>query len=127
MSERDPIERDIEREEDAAAAEAAKIGGESGMEDIPEEERPLAEGGEGESEGFELAEEELIERASHEDDSPGNPLRDAGEPEESGGALTQDEYGDADDVESTETDVDTQGTEGDLDGSAEGGVPDTET
>ena len=125
MTERDPIDRDVEREEAEAAREAAQIGGRSGMEDIPEEERPLAEGGEGESEGFELAEEELEERASHEDDSPGNPLSDAPDPEEPGG--DRDVYADADDVESTETDVDTQGTEGDFDGSAEGGVPDTET
>jgi hypothetical protein len=33
-----------------------------------EEQRPLEEGGEGESEGFELAEEELIEHASHGDE-----------------------------------------------------------
>jgi hypothetical protein len=124
MTERDPIDRDIEREEAEAAREAANIGGRSGMEDFSEEERPLAEGGEGESEGFELAEEELIERASHEDDQ-GNPLTDRPEPEEPGGAGAT--YADADDLESTETDVDTQGTPGDLDDSGEEGVPDTQT
>ena len=117
MTERDPIDRDVEREEDAAAAEAAQIGGRSGMEDVPEEERPLAEAGEGESEGFELAEEELVERATHEDEH-GNPLTDAGDPEEPGAARIRDAYGEADDLESTETDVDTQGTPGDLDKSA---------
>jgi hypothetical protein len=125
MTERDPIDRDIEREEAEAAREAAQIGGRSGMEDVPEEERPLAEAGEGESEGFEQAEELLRERASHEDDR-GNPLTDRPDPEEPGGDRA-DIYGDADDVESTETDVDTQGTPGDLDGSGEGGVPDTQT
>src|SRR4051794_2096503 len=125
MTERDPIDRDIEREEAEAAREAAEIGGRSGMEDVPEEERPLAESGEGESEGFEQAEELLQERASHEDDH-GNPLTDRADPEEPGGDRA-DIYGDADDVESTETDVDTQGTPGDLDGSGEDGVPDTQT
>ena len=66
MTERDPIERDIEREEAGAAREAANIGGRSGMEDVPEEERPLAEAGEGESEGFEQAEELLEERSETE-------------------------------------------------------------
>jgi hypothetical protein len=125
MTERDPIERDIEREEDAAASEAARIGGRSGMEDVPEEERPLAEAGEGESEGFEQAEQLLKERASHEDDH-GGPLRDRPDPEDPAGDRG-DVYADADDVESTETDVDTQGTPGDFDGSGEEGVPDTET
>ena len=101
MTERDPIEREIEQEEELAGAEAAEIGGVSGMEDFPEEERPLAEGGEGESEGFELAEEELRQRASHEDDH-GNPLTDRPDPEEPGGARS-DVYGDADDFKSTET------------------------
>jgi hypothetical protein len=124
MTERDPIERDAEREEDAAAREASEIGGRSGMEDVPEEERPLAEAGEGESEGFEQAEELLEERASHADDR-GGPLRDRPDPEEPGG--DPEVHADADDFESTETDVDTQGTPGDLDKSAERGVPDTKT
>jgi hypothetical protein len=125
MSERDPVERDIEREEGAAAREAAEIGGRSGMEDVPEAERPLAEAGEGESEGFEQAEELLEERATHSDDR-GGALRDRPAPEDPA-ADRRDAYGDADDEESTETDVDTQGTPGDFDGSAEGGVPDTQT
>jgi hypothetical protein len=64
-SEKDPI---ADEESDAAAAEAAGIGGPA-----PEDEgddpaqRPLIEGGEGEAEGFELAEKELIDRASHGD------------------------------------------------------------
>src|SRR5512134_2330581 len=102
MSERDPIERDIEREEAAAAEEAGRIGGRSGMEDVPEEERPLAESGQGESEGFEQPEE----RASHSDDR-GDPLQDRPDPEEPGGNRAV--HADADDLESTETDVDTQG------------------
>ncbi|HEX6586025.1 MAG TPA: hypothetical protein VF052_04685 [Solirubrobacterales bacterium] len=124
MSERDPIDRDVEREEAAAAEEAGRIGGRSGMEDVPEEERPLAESGQGESEGFEQAEDLLEERATHADDR-GGPLKDRPDPEEPGGQRAV--YADADSVESTETDVDTQGTPGDLDGSGEDGVPDTQT
>jgi hypothetical protein len=123
MTERDPIDRDVEREEAEAAREAGRIGGRSGMEDVPEEDRPLAEAGQGESEGFEQAEELLQERASHQDDR-GGPLRDRPDPEDE---PSRAEYADADDIESTETDVDTQGTRGDLDRSAERGVPDTET
>ncbi len=62
----------VRRETDAAAAEAAHIGGSptsepAGQEGLSEAERPLAEAGQGESEGFEQAEQELIEHASHGD------------------------------------------------------------
>jgi len=57
-----------ELEERAAEAEAAAIGGRAGDEDLDPAERPLAEAGEGESEGFEEAERELIEHASHGDE-----------------------------------------------------------
>jgi cell division protein FtsN len=68
-------EADFEQEEEqAAAAEAAAIGGrvssDPPMEDDPEADpaqRPLIEAGQGESEGFELAEAELIEHATHGD------------------------------------------------------------
>jgi len=61
---------DRAREEaDAAAAEAARIGGspsdEAELADGPE--RAVEEGGGGESEGFELAEQQLVEHASHGD------------------------------------------------------------
>jgi hypothetical protein len=63
------------REEERAAAEAARIGGAPGAgvpldeegEPVDEAHRPLAEAGEGFAEGFEQAEEELIEHASHGD------------------------------------------------------------
>jgi hypothetical protein len=58
-----------EDEETRAAAEEARlIGGVAGDEDLDPAERPLVEAGEGEAEGFELAEEELIEHASHGDE-----------------------------------------------------------
>jgi hypothetical protein len=60
-------------EAERAAAEAAAIGGEPSSEPAPgeggltEAERPLAEAGQGEAEGFEQSERELIEHASHGD------------------------------------------------------------
>lgn len=79
----DPMPTDeVEDEaEEAAAAEAGAIGGAQPNPGLPESERPLAESGEGESEGFEMAEEGLIESASH-GDSSGNPLGDRFTPEE---------------------------------------------
>jgi hypothetical protein len=65
---------DPAREEaDRAATEAARIGGRTSSEPPPSEsaddaERPLAEAGEGEAEGFEQAERELAEHASHSDE-----------------------------------------------------------
>jgi hypothetical protein len=67
------VDRSTEREqEEAAAAEAGAIGGQvssdpTSIETGDEAQRPLAEAGEGESEGFEQAEQELIEHASHGD------------------------------------------------------------
>jgi len=64
-------EANSEREqEEAAAAEAARIGGSptsEGADSSDEAQRPLEEAGQGESEGFEQAERELIEHASHGD------------------------------------------------------------
>jgi hypothetical protein len=61
-----------QEEAEAAAAEAASIGGRVSSEppaedQVDEASRPLAEAGQGESEGFEQAESELIEHASHGD------------------------------------------------------------
>ena len=64
---------EIEAEEEAAE-EAGSIGGVSGEEGLPEAERPLAEAGEGEAEGFEQSEAALIEAASH-GDPAGQPAR----------------------------------------------------
>jgi len=95
----------VESEEDAAAAEAARIGGRSGMEGMDEAERASAEHGGGEAEGFEEAEALHQENASHGD--PGaDPLSDAPAPEAEPDPAV---YGDADEVESTETGDDTAG------------------
>jgi len=59
---RDPL---VEAEAQAAAQEAAEIGGDAGDDRHSEAERPLAEAGQGYAEGFDEAEEELIDRAEH--------------------------------------------------------------
>jgi hypothetical protein len=82
-----------DREADAAGREAAGIGGPHPRSDADEAHRPLEEAGEGEAEGFELAERDLEEHATHGD--PGvDPTTQAGRPEES----EPRDYGEADDV-----------------------------
>jgi hypothetical protein len=97
MTEETPDDPLVEEEAEAAAAEAAGIGGARPDYHTDESHRPLEESGEGESEGFELAEEDLIEEASHGDERR-SPEADAFAPE-----LESDEadvvYGEADDVE----------------------------
>lgn len=56
-----------EEEAEAAAAEAAGIGGEVAKDSEDPAEQPLIEAGEGEAEGFELAERDLEDIASHGD------------------------------------------------------------
>jgi hypothetical protein len=105
---------DFERDqEEAAADEARHIGGEPG-EDLDyierdgrpggisdEAWRPVQEGGGGESEGFEEAEAELIERA--ENPHGPSPLKDAEGVEEEPEALDV-EYGEADREHTAEDD-----------------------
>jgi hypothetical protein len=63
----DPL---VEEETEAAAKEAANIGGPGADEDLDPAERASAEAGGGQAEGFEQAERQLIEHASHGDDAP---------------------------------------------------------
>jgi hypothetical protein len=58
----DPLVREQER---AAAAAAGRIGGRAGDEDLDPAERPVREAGGGEAEGFEQAEQDLIDHAEH--------------------------------------------------------------
>jgi hypothetical protein len=88
----------------AAARDAAAIGGRAGDEHLDPAQRPLVEAGEGVSEGFELAEEELIEAAAH-GDSACDPLADAFPPEPESDRATA-VYGEADSEESTEASPD---------------------
>lgn len=82
----------VRAEEKAAASEAGDIGGEGSDEELDPAERPVREGGGGEAEGFEDAEDKLIENAGH---GEGNPL-----PDEFSGEVESDrsgaEYGEAD-------------------------------
>jgi hypothetical protein len=89
----------VREEEEAAAAEAGSIGGHGSNEDVEDAERPLREAGEGEAEGFEDAEQELIEHASHGSPAPYPPDL-AGRPEDARAADAT--YGDADEAEATE-------------------------
>jgi hypothetical protein len=85
---------------DAAARDAAAIGGRAGDEDLDPAQRPLAEGGEGVAEGFELAEDAMVEAAQH-GDSGVDPLADRFTPEVDHGRVTGD-YGEADHEDSSE-------------------------
>jgi hypothetical protein len=92
------------REERAAAAEAAAIGGSrpdvGGVlpdERVSEALRPVYEAGGGEQEGFELAERDLVRNASH-DDGTAFPERDGFAPEHEADEASV-EYGEADGVE----------------------------
>jgi hypothetical protein len=91
-------ERRVEEEAAAAAREAGEIGGRVPDEGIPESERPVREGGGGEAEGFEVAEEDLVEHATHGDSGP-DPTHLASD-EEGEGPVG--EYGEADDALSPE-------------------------
>jgi hypothetical protein len=110
MAERTPDDDLIREEESAAASAAGRIGGVAGDEDdFDPEMRPVYEAGGGEAEGFEQAEADLIENASH-GSGRGEPLSDAfsGEVEsDRAGAV----YGEADEEDTTEVvrDVDPTG------------------
>ena len=105
-NENDPRdEKFVEHEEELAAEEAASIGGARPDYHTDDAHRALEEAGEGEAEGFEEAEEELIEAASH-GENRHSPADDAFTPEvesdESGAA-----YGEPDELDTTEGPEDT--------------------
>jgi hypothetical protein len=81
----------VKEEADAAAAEAGHVGGDAPIESDDPAQQPLIESGEGESEGFELAEKRLQDIASH-GDQHRFPDRDVLPPEERERA----EHGEAD-------------------------------
>jgi hypothetical protein len=58
----------VKEEAEAAAAEAGHIGGDAPIESDDPSQQPLVESGEGESEGFELAEARLRDIAGHGDE-----------------------------------------------------------
>jgi hypothetical protein len=83
----------VEEEAEAAAAEAGEIGGEAPKDSDDPARQPLIEAGEGEAEGFELAEEQLVDIAGHGDEHR-FPDRDVPPAEDSGAA----ESGEADEA-----------------------------
>ncbi len=100
----DPL---VAREESAAAAAAARIGGFSSPEVDDPAMRPVYQAGGGEQEGWEQAEAELIENATH-GDGAGHPERDAFAAElESDRAGA--EYGESDRFRSSEVPDDEHG------------------
>jgi hypothetical protein len=104
VSRRPPVDALAAPAEPPAAAEAARIGGVvPRMVDDPALE-PLYEAGEGEEDGWELAEMELIENASH-GDGHADPELDAFSPEREADRSTA-VYGESDEIRSTETDED---------------------
>jgi hypothetical protein len=91
-----PEERDeafVEEEEAEAAQEAAAIGGRRDPDTDDPAEEPLVEAGEGEAEGFELAEKDLEEIAEHGDEHRfPDGMSQPEEPQDT------DEYGEADEA-----------------------------
>lgn len=82
----------IESETEAAKAEAAGIGGVAPKDSEDPAQQPLVEAGQGEAEGFELAEAQLEDIASHGDEHrfPDRDVRPAEDRDEA-------EFGEADD------------------------------
>src|SRR5215211_3291741 len=97
---RNPDEQLVAEEESAAAAEAARIGGPSPHDAADPAMEPVYQAGGGEQEGFEAAERDLIENATH-GDQTANPLRDAFTPEVESDRSTA-VYGESDELPSTE-------------------------
>jgi hypothetical protein len=107
MNEETPEDPRVREEEDAAAAEAGSIGGrapeyddEEGLE-ADEAERPLIESGEGVEEGFETAERDLRETASHSENRYDPETRDFGDEESAGEGDAV--SGEPDEIDVTET------------------------
>lgn len=100
----DPL---VRQEEDAAAAEAGSIGGRAPEYDdeeglpVDEEERALIESGEGVEEGFETAERDLRETASHGENRYDPEIRDFGDEESAGEGDAV--SGEPDEIDVTET------------------------
>ena len=100
----DPL---VRQQEDAAAAEAGSIGGRAPEYDdeegdpVDEEDRALIEGGEGVEEGFETAERDLQETASHSENRYDPEVQVFGDEESAGegDALS----GEPDEIDVTET------------------------
>jgi hypothetical protein len=91
---RDPDAQLVAEEESAAAAEAAAIGGYAPHDSDDPALDPVYQAGGGEQDGWEAAERDLIENASH-GDGGGDPVRDQLTPEVEADRSTA-EYGESD-------------------------------
>jgi hypothetical protein len=117
----DPL---VRQEEDAAAAEAGSIGGRAPEYDdedglpVDEEDRALLEGGEGVEEGFETAERDLRETASHSENRYDPENHDFGDEESAGDADAL--PGEPDEIDVTETVRDPQAGPGEDPGEGPG-------
>ena len=107
MIEETPEDPRVREEEDAAAAEAGSIGGrrpeyedEEG-DDVDEATRPLIESGEGVEEGFETAESDLREAATHGENRYDPETQDFGDEESAGEGDAV--SGEPDEIDVTET------------------------
>lgn len=95
MKSEDPDDMFVSEEEETAASEAAPVGGTAGDEDLDEAERPVIEAGGGEAEGFDVAEQDLVDHAEHQE-GEGIPRLDRFEVEAEPDPAT---YGEADEEE----------------------------
>ncbi len=101
MSERDPDDAKVEQEAEAAAHEAAGVGGRAPADEDDPARRAVDESGGGVAEGFEQAEEQLRENAEHGELGPRDPNRDAFTPEEESDVAGI-EYAEADDARTSD-------------------------
>jgi hypothetical protein len=90
----------VRREAEAAAADAARIGGDPAPDDVAPAERPVREAGGGEAEGFEESEAALADHAAH-GDLGHSPRNDAFAPEVESD-LSAAEYGEGDHEQASE-------------------------
>ena len=95
----DPL---VEEQEDAAATEAAAIGGDAGSDSDEPAQRAVEEGGGGVEEGFEQAERDLVDNASH-GDGGGSPEADAIDNEHVDAERSTVEYGEADELDTPDS------------------------
>jgi len=124
MIEETPEDPLVRQEEDAAAAEAGSIGGRTPeYEDeegdvVDEATRPLIEGGEGVEEGFETAESDLREAATHGENRYDPADADFGDDESAGEGDAV--FGEPDEIDVTETVTDPEAGPGEDPGEGPG-------
>lgn len=97
-----PWETTEEREERLAGEEASQIGGKPGHQTSDPSRQAAQEAGGGESEGWEEAEEDLIQHASHGDDRSDTAILRRQIKEEKEGSLSTARYGEADQTPSSD-------------------------